>query len=144
MKKRVALVTLVAGTVVMTGTIGIRGAASRIERTIALGQDEQGQCIVTASPTLIRSAKRNFRIVWNVVNQCQEPVTVGVGNFKLKRNNRPGNPLELGSSPTVPAGGTSRLEGRVKVLPSSQLGTYKYDILLDGTVAVDPELEVDG
>lgn len=115
-----------------------------IERSIVLSQ-EGGSCVVSASPTRINGARRNFNIQWHVINECSRTVTPGVGNFKhVSANNEAKLPLDLEVFQPVPPNGRGRIRGKVKDLPEQDWGLYKYDILIDGEVAEDPELEIEG
>jgi hypothetical protein len=112
-----------------------------IKRVIVIGDDGGGHCVVLASPTDIRAAKRNNKIVWTVTNNCNVTKTVTVGNFTHQGQKK--EPLQLRSASPIKAGQSGELEGKIKVLPHSDLGEYKYDVLIDGVVAVDPMLEID-
>ncbi len=114
-----------------------------IERTIELA-DRGGSCKVQTGPDRIEGAERNNHIIWTVTNGCGSTAEVGVGNFKhLDQGSRPKNPLELRPFPAIPAGESGNIRGRVRVLPNDDLGTYKYDVLINGAVELDPELVIE-
>ncbi|HSR54251.1 MAG TPA: hypothetical protein VLV83_25785 [Acidobacteriota bacterium] len=115
-----------------------------IERSLVLSEQD-GTCVVTASPTRIQGARRNFIIRWRVINECSRAVTPGVGNFKhVDADNQAKLPLDLETFRPVAPNSRGRIQGRVKDLPEEDWGLYKYDILIDGEVAEDPELEIEG
>ncbi|HSR68798.1 MAG TPA: hypothetical protein VLU25_12745 [Acidobacteriota bacterium] len=115
-----------------------------ISRSIVLSE-EGGSCVVSASPTRIDGARRNFNIQWHVINECSRAVTPGVGNFKhVDADNQAKLPLDLEEFQPVAPNGRGRIRGKVKDLPEEDWGLYKYDILIDGEVAEDPELEIEG
>jgi len=147
--KRKSMLILVVGFALLTVLPGHETARGQggntLEAYIIIGKDNSGACVVKAVPVPIRSAKRNFRVIWHVTNYCDGTQEVTVSNFKHRQdNNRRKDPLDFGSAPDIPSGQTREVEGRVKPLPQEDLGTYKYDILINGIVAEDPELEIDG
>lgn len=112
-------------------------AQGRIDRDVVFAP-EGGDCVLTGQPTTIH-AKRNFVIVWRVTNHCDHEITVQIGNFTLN-----GEPAEtpVDSRPvSVSAGKKQALLGLV--LGEASVGTYNYEVLLQGGQAQDPELVID-
>jgi len=116
---------------------------NKIERSIVVGTDTSGGCIVAGAPADIQSARRNFRVVWNVTNNCNGATLVTVDNFVHEADNKRKDPIQIGAVEPVPQGGTGAINGRIKNLPNNELGTYKYDVLIDGVVALDPRIDID-
>ena len=66
-------------------------------------------------------------------------MTVTVDNFKHRdADDQIKTPLEMLATPEVPSNEQRVLRARVR--QEADLGTYKYDILLNGRVDVDPDL----
>ena len=147
--KKIAIGVLIAGMACLAAALGFglvgASAASQLEREIVIGKNGDGSCTVTTSPEIIQDAKKNDKITWHVTNNCDQAKTVSVGNFKHKeKNDQKKSVLDLDSFPQIPPGGSRDIGGKVKVLPQADYGTYKYDILIDGEVAEDPVLVING
>jgi len=120
-----------------------QGQGNTVSVDIVIGPGSSDDCVVTGSPEDIQSAKRNFKVVWNVTNDCEGRRTVTVDNFKHENDeNRRKEPVRIDRVDDVDPGGTGQIDGRIK--GAAELGTYKYDILIDGVVAEDPKLDIDG
>ncbi len=64
-----------------------------------------------------------------------------VDNFKHRdADDEIKTPLDILAAPEVPANQQRVLRARVR--QEAELGTYKYDILLNGHVDVDPDLMI--
>lgn len=137
--------SLALGLVIVGPLVAKSQNDNKVESNIAIGMDAAGNCVVTTSPPIIRSGKRNFRVIWHVQNDCTGSRTVTVDNFKHRQdNNRRKEPVTKQRANAISAGETDDVIYRIKQdLSDADLGTYKYDILIDGQVAEDPELEID-
>ena len=122
-----------------------QGQGNTVTAQIVIGPGNGGACVVTTSPADIRSAKQNYKIRWNVTNNCDGTRTVTVDNFKHENDeNRRKDPTQIDKVDNVASNGTGIIEGRIKGIKDEDLGTYKYDVLIDGVVAVDPKIDIDG
>jgi hypothetical protein len=122
-----------------------QGQGNTVTAQIVIGPGSDGACVVTTSPADIHSAKRNYKIRWDVTNNCDGTRTVTVGNFKHENDeNRRKDPIRIDKVDNVASNGTGVIEGRIKGIKDEDLGTYKYDVLIDGVVAVDPKIDIDG
>lgn len=108
----------------------------RVDRHVVFAE-ENGACIMTAEPTSIH-AQRSMVILWLVRNECDNEITVSIGNFSF--NGEPASAPVDTKSATVPSGKQRTISGLVK--EQAMLGTYQYEILAGGQSA-DPELVVD-
>lgn len=143
MNRYSSILSLTAVLVVAFTVCLARGQGNTVTRQIAIGT-RGNRCVVTTSPADIVGAKRNFRVVWNIDNECTGARTVTVDNFKHEEDeNTIKQPLTLGQPSPVPENGSGQIAGLIKQIPDEDLGTYKYDILIDGEVAEDPRLEID-
>ncbi len=115
-----------------------------IERNIVVGTNGAGNCTVTTAPADIQSARRNFKVVWNVTNNCSGARRVTVDNFVHEADNKKKDPVQIDDPGSIPQGGAGAIKGRIKNIPNNELGTYKYDVLIDGNVALDPKIDIDG
>jgi hypothetical protein len=88
-------------------------------------------------------------VVWHVQGSTPSGVVISIGNFRPVHA-APGIAISAGriklrKPPTIPS---SRIKhprsGDSVVVPNVPDGTYKYDVLWDGVVWVDPELETRG
>jgi hypothetical protein len=120
------------------------------ERHIVLGSNEIG-CRVARCPKDVRmSKKRKDFLTWHISNSsdqgssCDRRVEVCIGNWRL-----------AGQSVDAPVqgrgGGALRrwipprhrpIPLQVVIAENAPTGTYSYDILIDGTRARDPMLEI--
>jgi hypothetical protein len=88
-------------------------------------------------------------VVWHVQGNTPDGVVISVGNFR-PIDAAPGIVFSGGKSklrkpPTIPASRIKRVAaGQSVVVPKVPDGTYKYDVLWDDVVWIDPELETKG
>lgn len=135
--------------VVLCGIVGVlveatAGAQAPVtfERHIVIAPDASGTCAVQQPPDAIKGAGAGDQIIWHIQNNCDATKTVDVGHFMHRPDNQEKNPVDLGKSQPTKPGAQFDLTGRVRPLPPKERGTYKYDVLIDGVVALDPELEI--
>ena len=135
MKKMMLLAFVIVGLVLLASQLIVGQDHER--RIVLSGSGDD--CGVTTVPTRIDGANRGQSIHWRVVNNCDDAVTVTVDNFKHRdANDQIKTPLDILAAPEVP--GNQQRVLRARVRQGADLGTYKYDILMDGQVAVDPDL----
>jgi hypothetical protein len=85
-------------------------------------------------------------VVWRVQGHLPNDVVISVGNFR-PIDATPGivfrgGKIKLRKPPTIPASRIKRLAaGESVVVPNVPDGTYKYDVLWNDVVWIDPELE---
>lgn len=137
----VAAAVLVIAYVVYTSSRGKGGTKGeppglkpkRLETTI----------FVTAGPTVpepvaLRGCEGD-QVVWRIESSIG-PVEVWIPNFKHDGNPGVRDPLEGPNAGRKNPPGQTTIRDRIK--RGAQTGRYKYDIYVNGKLALDPDLEV--
>lgn len=143
MKRTLILGGLASVALALFGTVSAQ-RGNTVERTIVISTSSGGACEVSTAPADIQSAKRNFRVVWNVTNNCSGARTVTVDNFVHEADNQKKEPVRIDAVGSINEGQVGAINGRIKNLPNNELGSYKYDVLIDGVIALDPKIDIDG
>lgn len=143
--KKLAMVGVLVGLGVLVILVAAPPQSPQINASFTLDENGQGVCSVVVPPDVMSGARRGSPLVWTITNQCGSGVQVSVGNFKHRNaGDAPKNPLVGQPQISVGSGASSDMRGAVRGdLSDNDLGTYKYDILINGAVALDPELIVD-
>ena len=116
-----------------------------------LGLDRKGNVTGLLANDRIDKVARGDVIRWSVTSACARKVTLSIGNFarpdrfkNLPKECRDTNPFEGRSRlrASVKPRSSAAIQGRIRA-DAHYPRTYKYDILVNGKVALDPEIEIE-
>ena len=95
---------------------------------------------ITQLPELLRAPRRE-PLVWDIRNHTGAPQEISLRGFKERTNPGAPPPLEKRDvDRSVRAGQSAEIRDRVR--GNAAAGTYKYDIWLNGVLAVDPDVVI--
>ena len=111
----------------------------KLDTTIVIGGSAHNPTIIEKPDTLCASAKKPDTLSWMVSNKTQASQRIDLTGFK--KDNKPNGPRaadDIGDN--IPAGGTKTI--RTDVKGKAKKGDYKYNIELNGALAVDPDVVI--
>lgn len=119
---------------------GLLHGHPRTTRTTIVIGGSASHPVITREPTTL-NAHRGEELIWDVRNETNAPQEISLRNFKRRGEPPPGPPLEKSDDQRkVRVDQTAELRDRVR--GNAKGGTYKYDIHLNGQVAVDPDVVI--
>ena len=113
--------------------------APKTHTTIVIGGSASAPRITGLPERLV--AQRGKHLLWDISNTTGAPQEISLRGFKERTN--PGAPPPLERTDvdrTVRAGQSAEIRDRVR--GNATAGTYKYDIWLNGVLAVDPDVVI--
>ena len=97
---------------------------------------------VQQRPAKIKARRKND-VLWGVLNISGAKVKLSLKNFQLLGGSA-ATPLKFNTNQPLALNHMKVGCIKAKVKDAAAIGTYKYDIYLDGRCALDPELEING
>jgi hypothetical protein len=98
------------------------------------------ECIGVLRPVAPIHAHRGDQVIWTIINYTNTRIKPGVGVDRFG----PSEPVSFigsRSKPVDPNGGLEQIRSVVK--KGAPLGAYIYKVLIDGRLALDPELDIE-